>query len=65
MFLKVDAVQIEINPFIETDDGRIISVEAKFNFDDNAKCSQQDIFNMEVVDELDPKEVEATEDNSN
>lgn len=65
LFNKVDAVQIEINPLAETDDGRVISVDAKLNFDDNAKFRQQDIFNMEVVDELDPKEVEASKYNLN
>lgn len=65
LFNKVDAIQIEINPLAETDDGRVISVDAKLNFDDNAKFRQQDIFNMEVVDELDPKEVEASKYNLN
>lgn len=65
LFNKVDAVQIEINPFAETDDGRVISVDAKLNFDDNAKFRQQDIFNMDVVDEQDPKEVEASRYNLN
>lgn len=48
LFNRVDAVQIEINPFAETDDGRVISVDAKLNFDDNAKYRQQNIFDMEV-----------------
>ncbi|XP_063709563.1 succinate--CoA ligase [GDP-forming] subunit beta, mitochondrial [Culicoides brevitarsis] len=65
LFNKVDAVQIEINPLAETDDGRVISVDAKLNFDDNAKFRQKEIFNMEVVDELDPKEVEAVKYNLN
>lgn len=60
LFLKVDAVQIEINPFAETDDGRVISVDAKLNFDDNAKFRQKDIFDMDVTDEQDPREVEAS-----
>lgn len=65
LFNKVDALQIEINPLAETDDGRVITVDAKLIFDDNAKFRQQDIFNMEVVDDLDPKEVEASKYNLN
>lgn len=60
LFLKVDAVQIEINPLAETDDGRVISVDAKLNFDDNAKFRQKPIFEMEDTSESDPKEVEAS-----
>lgn len=55
LFARVDAVQIEINPFAETDDGRVISVDAKLNFDDNAKFRQKEIFDMDVIDEQDPK----------
>lgn len=65
LFNKVDALQIEINPLAETDDGRVISVDAKLIFDDNAKFRQKDIFSMEVVDEIDPKEVAASKYNLN
>jgi succinyl-CoA synthetase beta subunit len=60
LFLKVDAVQIEINPLAETDDNRVIAVDAKLNFDDNAQFRQKDIFEMEDTTESDPKEVEAS-----
>ncbi|KAJ9583405.1 hypothetical protein L9F63_022271, partial [Diploptera punctata] len=59
LFVKVDALQMEINPFVETDKGEIISVDAKLMFDDNAQFRQADIFNMEDFSESDPKEVEA------
>ena len=52
---------MEINPFVETDKGEIISVDAKLQFDDNAQFRQADIFNMEDFSETDPKEVEATQ----
>uniref|UniRef100_UPI0020FFCCFA succinate--CoA ligase [GDP-forming] subunit beta, mitochondrial n=1 Tax=Anopheles coluzzii TaxID=1518534 RepID=UPI0020FFCCFA len=65
LFTKVDAVQIEINPLAETDDGRVISVDAKLNFDDNAQFRQKDIFAMEVHEDTDPKEVEASKYNLN
>lgn len=65
LFGKVDAVQIEINPLAETDDGRVISVDAKLNFDDNAQFRQKPIFEMEDTSESDPKEVEASKYNLN
>jgi succinyl-CoA synthetase beta subunit len=65
LFGKVDAVQIEINPLAETDDGRVISVDAKLNFDDNAQFRQKQIFEMEDTSESDPKEVEASKFNLN
>ncbi|XP_058058204.1 succinate--CoA ligase [GDP-forming] subunit beta, mitochondrial [Anopheles bellator] len=65
LFTKVDAVQIEINPLAETDDGRVISVDAKLNFDDNAQFRQKDIFAMEVHEDTDPKEIEASKYNLN
>jgi succinyl-CoA synthetase beta subunit len=60
LFMKIDAVQIEINPLAETDDERVISVDAKLNFDDNAQFRQKDIFDMNDTSESDPKEVEAS-----
>lgn len=65
LFNKVDATQIEINPLAETDDGRVISVDAKLNFDDNAQFRQKDIFAMEVHEDTDPKEIEAHKYNLN
>lgn len=65
LFVKVDATQIEINPLVETDDNQVISVDAKLNFDDNAKFRQKDIFGMEDVSESDPREVEAAKYNLN
>jgi succinyl-CoA synthetase beta subunit len=59
LFQSVDAVQMEINPFVETDKGDVISVDAKLQFDDNAQFRQDDIFSLEDVSETDPREVEA------
>jgi len=60
LFIKSDATQVEINPFVETDDGRIIAVDAKINFDDNASFRQKDVFQMRDTTEEDPREVEAS-----
>ncbi|XP_053695017.1 succinate--CoA ligase [GDP-forming] subunit beta, mitochondrial [Sabethes cyaneus] len=65
LFVKVDATQIEINPLAETDDGRVISVDAKLNFDDNAEFRQKEIFAMDVHEDTDPKELEASRYNLN
>jgi succinyl-CoA synthetase beta subunit len=59
LFQSVDALQMEINPFVETDKGDVISVDAKLQFDDNAKFRQASIFSLEDVSETDPREVEA------
>ncbi|XP_013779210.2 succinate--CoA ligase [GDP-forming] subunit beta, mitochondrial-like [Limulus polyphemus] len=60
LFLKVDATQVEINPFGETPDGRVVCFDAKMNFDDNAMFRQKEIFEQEDSSEIDPREVEAT-----
>lgn len=59
LFQNVDALQMEINPFAETDKGEVISVDAKLQFDDNAQFRQSSIFSQEDVSETDPREVEA------
>ncbi|MFQ3307636.1 MAG: succinyl-CoA synthetase beta subunit [Candidatus Midichloriaceae bacterium] len=58
-FVETDADQIEINPLVETDDGRFIPLDAKFNFDDNALYRHPDIEKMRDVKEEDEMEVEA------
>lgn len=64
-FQSVDALQMEINPFVETDKGDVISVDAKLQFDDNAQFRQKDIFSLEDISEIDPREVEAAKANLN
>ncbi|KAH9504855.1 Succinate--CoA ligase [GDP-forming] subunit beta, mitochondrial [Bulinus truncatus] len=65
LFLKVDATQVEINPFGETVDGRVVCFDAKINFDDNAQFRQKEIFSMDDMSESDPREVEASKYNLN
>jgi len=65
MFLGVDATQVEINPFIETPQGAVVSVDAKIQFDDNAKFRQKEIFAEEDTTESDPREVDAANHNLN
>lgn len=65
LFLSVDATQLEINPFIETPQGQVISVDAKIQFDDNAAFRQQEIFSVGDTSECDPREVKAAQYNLN
>ncbi|XP_062585696.1 succinate--CoA ligase [GDP-forming] subunit beta, mitochondrial-like isoform X1 [Saccostrea cucullata] len=60
LFVKVDATQVEINPFGETPDGRVVCFDAKINFDDNAAFRQKEVFAMDDMAETDPREIEAS-----
>lgn len=65
LFQSVDATQIEVNPFGETTDGKVVCFDAKINFDDNAEFRQKSIFALEDTSEQDPREVEAAKFNLN
>ena len=60
-FAATDASLAEINPLVVTADGRILALDAKMNFDDNALFRQPEIAAMRDPDEEDPLEVEAQE----
>lgn len=60
LFCKLDCTQLEINPFGETPDGRVVSFDAKLNFDDNAEFRQKEIFNQQDLSETDAREIKAT-----
>ena len=64
-FVRTDASLIEINPLVETDDRKIIALDAKFNFDDNGLYRQKEINDMRDENEEDPTEVEAKKYNLN
>jgi succinyl-CoA synthetase beta subunit len=59
-FLESDASLLEINPCIVTGDGRLIALDAKVNFDDNALYRHKDVRELRDLDEEDPLEVEAS-----
>jgi succinyl-CoA synthetase beta subunit len=59
-FVECDASLAEINPLILTRDGRVLALDAKLNFDDNALFRHPDIVAMRDLDEEDPAEVEAS-----
>ena len=59
-FLETDASLAEINPLIVTGDGRLIALDAKMNFDDNALDRHKDLIELRDLDEEEPLEVEAS-----
>jgi succinyl-CoA synthetase beta subunit len=59
-FIETDASLIEINPLIIDQRDRVMALDAKMNFDDNALFRHQDILAMRDLNEEDPREVEAT-----
>ena len=59
MFIERDGTLVEINPLAETHDGRIVCVDAKVNFDDNAQFRQKELFALRDYTQEDKREVEA------
>ncbi|KAF9168614.1 Succinate--CoA ligase [GDP-forming] subunit beta, mitochondrial [Actinomortierella ambigua] len=59
LFLDVDAVQVEINPFGLTPQNRVVCFDAKISFDDNAAFKHPDLQAMRDTTEEDPREVAA------
>ena len=59
-FWETDASLTEINPLIVTGAGRVVALDAKLTFDDNALFRHPEIVAMRDLDEEDPAEVEAS-----
>jgi succinyl-CoA synthetase beta subunit len=59
-FDETDASLAEINPLILSGDGRVIALDAKLNFDDNALFRHPEIAALRDLDEEDPLEIEAS-----
>ncbi|MCE2870222.1 MAG: ADP-forming succinate--CoA ligase subunit beta [Oxalobacteraceae bacterium] len=59
-YWETDSSLAEINPLIITGDGKVIALDAKFNFDANALYRQPEIMAYRDIDEEDPAEVEAS-----
>ena len=60
MFVNTDANMVEINPLILTKDNKIICLDAKVNFDDNALFRHPEILDLRDLNEEDPTEIEAS-----
>lgn len=57
---KMDASLVEINPFLLTEDNRLIALDAKVNFDDNALFRHKDYSELRDLNEEEPLEIEAS-----
>jgi succinyl-CoA synthetase beta subunit len=59
----IDASLAEINPLVLTKDGRVMAVDAKITFDDNALFRHEDFQDLRDLNEEEPLEVEASKYN--
>jgi succinyl-CoA synthetase beta subunit len=59
-FDECDCSIAEINPLILTQEGQVMALDAKMNFDSNAMFRQKDILALRDLDEEDPREIEAS-----
>ncbi len=60
ILIEKDASLIEINPLIINDDEKLICLDAKMNFDDNAIFRRPDILKLRDLNEEEPAEIEAS-----
>jgi succinyl-CoA synthetase beta subunit len=59
-YQKMDATIVEINPFLLTKDNRLIALDAKVNFDDNAMFRHKEYADLRDLNEEEPLEIEAS-----
>ena len=59
-FIDTDASMLEINPCVLTGEGKLVALDAKMTFDDNALFRHKDLRELRDFDEEDPLEVEAS-----
>ncbi|HEY4818909.1 MAG TPA: ADP-forming succinate--CoA ligase subunit beta [Candidatus Acidoferrum sp.] len=59
-FIDTDASLLEINPCVLTGDGKLVALDAKMTFDDNALFRHPSLRELRDLDEEDPLEVEAS-----
>ena len=60
ILIQKDAILIEINPLIITKSQKLICLDAKMNFDDNAIFRRPDILELRDLNEEDPIEIDAS-----
>ncbi len=60
IIIEKDANLIEINPLIITKENKLVCLDAKMNFDDNAIFRRPDIIKLRDLNEEDPAEIEAS-----
>jgi succinyl-CoA synthetase beta subunit len=59
-FIELDASLIEINPLVVAEDGDLVALDAKMNFDGNALYRQPKAVPLRDLDEEDSHEIEAS-----
>lgn len=59
-FVEKDCSLAEINPLVVTEDGRILALDAKLNFDDNALYRHSEVVELRDLNEEEPLEIEAS-----
>jgi succinyl-CoA synthetase beta subunit len=59
-FVEKDMALLEINPLVVTAAGKLLCLDAKINFEDNALFRHKDVAELRDIDEEDPAEVEAS-----
>src|SRR5208283_1540673 len=64
-FRDLDATMVEINPLVVTRDDRVLALDAKMSFDDNALFRRHTVADMRDHSQEDPREVQAAEHNLN
>lgn len=65
LFMEKNAAMVEINPLVITTDKKLIALDGKVSFDDNALFRHADVQQMRDLNEEDPLEIEAGENNLN
>jgi succinyl-CoA synthetase beta subunit len=62
-FVHLDASLVEINPLVITKDGKVMALDAKVNFDDNALYRHKDVAALRDEEQEEPAEVDASRHN--
>ena len=60
-FRELDATMVEINPLVVTADGRVLALDVKMSFDDNAMFRRPNVAELRDYAQEDPREAEAAE----
>ncbi len=65
LFIENDCSMVEINPLVITKEDKVLALDAKMDFDDNAMFRHKDLLEFRDLDEEDPLDVEASKYNLN
>jgi malate-CoA ligase subunit beta len=64
-FRDCDAIMLEINPLVVAKNDRVLALDAKMSFDDNALFRRHNVADMHDPSQQDPREAQAAEHNLN